>query len=236
MLTLAAAGAVLPGCSAKIEGNLYQNGSAELRVEAALEPQMISLLRRFQALGGASAAGNTPVLDGPAMAQSMTAAPGIASVSFHNTGPAAIAGTIGIFRVDDFLSQPNQAGGSSFITYDPAGMLRLSLDRRSAPQVFKLFSPELKDYLTNLMAPAADVEFQKEIHTKKEYLEMLGFIYPAGLVQEIAAARISALLDFPGPVTGVQGGGAQGRQARFSIPLIDVLVLETPLVYEVRWR
>jgi len=37
-------------------------------------------------------------------------------------------------------------------------------------------------------------------------------------------------------VQSVRGGTFSGRRAEFSIPLVDILVMETPLSYEVVWR
>jgi hypothetical protein len=55
------------------------------------------------------------------------------------------------------------------------------------------------------------------------------------LAEEIAAARISITIDFPRPVREVKGGAARDRRASFDLPLIDLLVLEQPLIYEVIW-
>jgi hypothetical protein len=55
------------------------------------------------------------------------------------------------------------------------------------------------------------------------------------LAEEIAAARIPITIEFPRPVREVRGGTARDRRARFDLPLIDLLVLEEPLVYEVTW-
>jgi hypothetical protein len=52
----------------------------------------------------------------------------------------------------------------------------------------------------------------------------------------MATATVRAVIDFPGPVQSAQGGTFSGRRAEFNIPLLDILVLETPLSYEIRWR
>jgi hypothetical protein len=231
---LAISGAVFfSGCSARLEGTLQQNGSGELKLEAALEPRMTALIRRFQAMGNTPAA-NANILDGPAIARSMAAAPGIAAASLHNNGSGAIAGTITISQADALLTLPSSAGGSTgaFISYSPDGSLRASLDRNSVPRLLTLFSADLSGYLSALMAPVVT----GETLTKEEYLGLVASMYGNQLKDEIAASRIDAVIEFPGLITAIQGGTSQGRQARFSIPLADALVLERPLIYEVRWR
>ena len=60
-------------------------------------------------------------------------------------------------------------------------------------------------------------------------------IYGRSLADEIAAARITVLVEFPRPLTSVRGGTASGTRVEFDIPLVDLMVLETPLNYEVNW-
>jgi hypothetical protein len=174
----------------------------------------------------------------------MAAAPGITEVSLVNTGPAAVRGHIRIFPVDAFLALPAGGSGGSvrppaFIVYEarrespPApGRLTITLDRESAPRILSLLSEEVTAYLSALMAPAVTGERL----SKADYLEQVGWVYGRTVANEIAAARITARLDFPGPISSIRGGTFSGAQARFELPLVDLLVLETPLEYEVRWR
>jgi hypothetical protein len=93
-------------------------------------------------------------------------------------------------------------------------------------------SPDIASYLEALMAPIATGE---ELG-KAEYLRLVTSIYNRAISDEIALSRIRAAIDFPGPITNVRGGNFSGRRAEFDIPLLDILVLDTPLSYEVQWR
>jgi hypothetical protein len=93
-------------------------------------------------------------------------------------------------------------------------------------------SPDIVAYLSALMAPLATGEAM----TKKEYLALIASIYGSGIADEIAAAFFNATIDLPGPVQSVKGGTFSGKRAEFAIPLVDLLVLEKPLTYEVVWK
>ncbi|MCL2270537.1 MAG: hypothetical protein FWC24_04250, partial [Treponema sp.] len=108
-------------------------------------------------------------------------------------------------------------------------VINLSLD--SGPEILTLISPEVNAYLAALMAPLAT----GEALNKAEYLMLVRSIYGRGIADEIASAQIRAFIDFPGPVKSVKGGTFSGRRAEFTIPLLDILVLEKPLGYEVMW-
>ncbi|MCL2068011.1 MAG: hypothetical protein FWG99_11190 [Treponema sp.] len=221
---------ILPlfSCTARIAGPLNADGSAELSINASLEPRTAALIRGFAALSGAPM--STNVLDGANIALSMSATPGVDSVSFNNTAPATIEGTMKISKIDDFLA----GGGGSFISFEQTrsgGHCIISLSLETGPEILNLLSPEITDYLTVLMAPLATGESM----TRAEYLADVRAVFSNIISDEIARSRLRASITLPGIVTSARGGTFSGRRADFDIPLIDLLVLETPISYEITW-
>jgi hypothetical protein len=167
----------------------------------------------------------------------MAASPGVASVALRNRTPSAVEGPVKISRIGDFLRRGMAAGDTAgFITFEqtsPSGgrcSVRIGLD--SGPQILTLISQDIVDYLGALMAPIAT----GEAVTKAEYLDLVASVYGRGIADEMSTATVRAVIDFPGPVQSAQGGTFSGKRAEFNIPLLDILVLETPLSYEIRWR
>jgi hypothetical protein len=237
LLYLGAVLLLFPSCAARITGTLEAGGSGEFEVSASLMPRISLLIRSLSAVLGDGAAPEH-IIDGEAIAQSMSAAPGIASVSFRNAGAAAIEGPVKISRLEDFLSVASGSGGAKkgFITLErasPGGQSRctITIDRESGPEILSLISADVSDYLSALMAPIATGEQL----SREEYFELVASIYGQPIADEISQASIRAFIDFPGPVSAVRGGTWTGRRAEFTVPLADLLVLETPLVYEVWW-
>ena len=234
-LVLILAACVFASCAARISGPLKADGSAELQVSAALEPRMASLVRSLAAVALAGAA-DGPILDGPAIAHSMSTAPGISSLAFKNSAPAAIEGSVQVSQIGELLGSGGADGaGGGFISFEQGpsgGRCLIGLNRETGPRVLSLISPEIAAYLEVLMAPLAT----GEALTKAEYLVLVGAVYGKGIADEIAQSAIRVSIDFPGPVRNVRGGTFSGSRADFTIPLPDLLVLETPLSYEVVWR
>ncbi|MCL2721254.1 MAG: hypothetical protein FWD47_07945 [Treponema sp.] len=218
----------LYSCAARIEGSLAADGSAVLSVNMSLENRMASLIRSLSDIGGQS---NAPILDGPAIARSMAEAPGITSVTFRNTSPSAIEGQIRISRINEFLSPANGRGFITFEQTTSGGRFEVNINRQTSPIIIEMLSSEISDYLNALMSPLAS----GEVMTKQEYLEIITTFYNRGISDEISSSRIRVTIDFPGTITNIRGGTSSGRRANFDISLLDLLVLETPLVYEVRW-
>jgi hypothetical protein len=82
------------------------------------------------------------------------------------------------------------------------------------------------------MAPIATGEAM----TRSEYLALVASVYGKAIADEIASSSIRASVNFPGTIQRIKGGNFSGRRADFDIPLLDILVLETPLSYEVVWK
>jgi hypothetical protein len=162
----------------------------------------------------------------------MSNAPGIASVSFTNTASAAIEGPLRISAIGDFLAVGSRGG---FITFEQAsqgGRCVISINRETGPQILGLLSSEITGYLEAIMAPLATGEKL----SKTEYLEEVSVVYGKAVSDEIAGSRIRASIDFPGQVASARGGTFSGKRVEFNVPLLDLLVLETPVSYEVVWK
>ena len=219
-------------CAARIEGVVNEGGAAELSLKTSLEPRTTALIGSLQGFLGD--ARDAPILDGPAISRSMAASPGVRAVNLKNSGSAALDGTISISNIGDFLAKSGSK--TKFIDYtqgQTAGSsgIVITLDKDSAPVLISMLSSEVEDYLSALMAPAV----LGDTITTREYLDMVASVYGRALASEIAAARIKAFIDFPRPIKSILGGTYSGNRAEFEVPLVDILVLEQPLRYELSW-
>jgi len=217
-------------CAARIDGALAADGSASLTVSMSIMPRMAAMIRAFSAAGGGQA--DSPVLDAPSIQRSMSGAPGIASVTLRNTTAATIEGNVRISQINEFLSA---AAGTNFITIEQTGRngrCEININSANGNVILESLSPQIADYLNSLMAPIVTGE---EL-SKDYYLDLITTFYNKAISDEIADSKIRASIEFPGNITSVRGGTFAGRRANFEIPLIDILVLERPLVYEVRWN
>ena len=222
--------AVLPffSCSARINGPLNADGSAALQINASLEPRTAALIRIISAATGSA---DALIIDGPAIARSMSAAPGVASVSFVNTAATVIEGEARISRIGEFLAS-DRRNFISFTQSSTGGHCLISINRETGPEILALLSPEITDYLSALMAPLATGESLN----KTEYIFLVSSVFSRAIADEISNSGIRASVTFPGIISSVKGGTFSGRRADFDIPLLDLLVLETPLSYEVNWN
>ncbi|MDR1466693.1 MAG: hypothetical protein LBI40_03645 [Treponema sp.] len=229
---------LLSACSAQITGVISEDGAAELSIQSGLHPSMTELIHSLFKIGGAA---SQNVIDANSINSSLRTSKGVKTIRFRNVTSSAIEGTLSLSNVNDFLSIAGQH--SQFLTFDPQnGRLVVALDRTSAPRIISLLSPDIVDYLSCIMAPAALEDYQY-IQTKAQYLDELQNFFgsfrdkklAASLISDIKKASVHIAIDFPKDVKSVKGGRFSGKRAEFDAPLLDLLTLETPLTYEVRW-
>ena len=222
----------LASCATNIDGLVREDGSAAITLQTSLEPRTIALVRSIRGFLGETT--DAPILDGAAISRSITEAAGVSSAALTNTSPTALAGSIALANVDDFLAAAGTA--EQFINFTSgaapgSSSIVITLDRNTALALIANLSPELAEYLSVLMAPV----ITGENITRQHYLNLLAMVYGRALSDEIAAARVHASIQFPRTITTIHGGTAAGNRAEFDIPLVDLMVLEHPLRYEIRW-
>jgi len=216
-------------CNAKIAGPLDAKGQAAFTISMSLLPRMTDLIRKLNDAGGSE---RSEILSAAEIANSLKNAPGVESITLKNTAAQSVEGQIKVSKVGDFLSG---SAGVRFIEFNQSsggGSCAININRQTAPEILSHFSREIRDYLEVLMAPIATGDEM----SKAEYLRLVNSFFNKSISDEIASSKINAAVDLPGQVTSVKGGTFSGRRAVFDIPLIDILVLETPLQYEVKWR
>lgn len=225
----------LTACSAKIDGNLFSDGKADVSLSMTLEAQTASLISNLS-----PSPADGPLIDARGFVRALQSAPGVETVSLSNPSPRTLAGTLAIRSVAAFLNaRTNAADGKAifvqFIQYDSTssgGHLRLTLDRNNGPATLALFSQDVTDYLSALMAPIATGEKLSQ----GTYLNLVSGMYGAAVAEEIKRARIGVTLRVPGPVTSVVGGTYSGKSVILDIPLAALLVLDNPVVYDIWWK
>jgi hypothetical protein len=223
----------LSSCGAAITGRLERGGAGDFDVSASLTPAVAAKMRDVMVLSGGAPNGAGPLINAPEIALSMSTAPGVARVSFRNTGPASLEGSVRVAKAGEFLAPPGAAGFISFTEHaDGGGRAAITLNRETAPAMLGLISPDVTYYLHFLFAPIAT----GDTLSRDEYLEQVGLFHGPTVAGEISRALIRVSVELPGPLVSVRGGSFSGRRAEFIIPLVDLLVLEHPLDYEAVWR
>jgi hypothetical protein len=222
-------------CSARLDGEIHSDGRMEFTLKSTLLPNMSRLLKSFSANSGGQ------IFDAAMINRNFASMPGIESSALRSVGQDGLEGRIVVASMTGLLEHSSETfasknAGKKFSAivwkHSPSGgTLTLNINMDTGQELLLLISPDMVDYLSALMAPIAT----GEVTGRDAYLELVASVYGKALADEILKAAFLLKLDFPGPVEGVRGGTGKGSRAEFTIPLIDLLVLDRPLHYEVRW-
>lgn len=113
--------------------------------------------------------------------------------------------------------------------------LTLNLSPATLRALYASMDEQTRGYVDLFMAPV----FTGEAMSGEEYTALIASVYGKDLAQEIAAARMEITLTAPKgeKVASCSNADAKlsGRRAQFAIPLLDLLVLETPQTYRITW-
>jgi hypothetical protein len=232
---------VFLGCETNITGSIENSGRAVLNVNSVFMTNTNALIKKLGGFSNAEGAVDVPIIDADELNKSLTGS-GIEKASFKNVAgnTAALSGEITISKIDDlikdreFIKFEKRSSGSA-----SGGKATFYIDRKNGPGVLESISPELVAYLQVLMAPIADGN-ETDITDKKNYLENITMVWGAAVAKEINSSYITLNLKFPEAVTTISSGGKSigkidGNKAVIKIPLIDLLVLEVPVSYEIIW-
>jgi hypothetical protein len=218
----------LSACNARVEANIQSSGSADFSVNASV----IDALKTVFA--GA--------LDVGEINKTLAALPAVDSAVFKAGKAGSVNGKGQLGSVSGFLAPPASASPAqveamrciSYTKGSKAGTSRLAikLNRTTSPLLVSLLSKKSQSYLSMLAPPV----LMGTTLSEKDYLAQLKvFGYSQAMLDQLKAAVITVTLSFPRKVSGIKGGTAKGKTALFTLPVLDLMLLEKPIEWDVQW-
>lgn len=123
------------------------------------------------------------------------------------------------------------------VSYAPGGKkLTVTITREALNAAADSLSPDMRDYVELLMAPA----FTGETLSESEYLDVIRAAYGNTLAGELEKSRCALSVECPAPPKALVArapvsAAKAGNRASFAIPLVTLLALEKPIVVSVEW-
>lgn len=237
-LVISVFASLLTGCSARMDITLMADGAAHSVVDVAFQEHFMRVLANLSGMS------DEVILDPEAINRALAQAPGIVSSSLGTVSGSQLQGDV---RAHDFNALFAQTGSERLRGLEApasvewreaksgvkrAGSVTFSLDRHNAPIFVSTLSPDIVDYLTALMAPLASGEEMD----KSEYLDSVEALYGPGVAQEIREGRMILTLAVPGKISKASKGSYSGNKLIWELPLLDILVLESPLSLQFEWQ
>lgn len=228
-LVLALATALLAACSGGASATLRADGGLRIQSSASVPAPLAARLRKLANLPEGS-----PLFDFEATRKALAESEGLRLLSLSAADPDSLALTVDIADLEAFLSGPRMAETGAIGLSSGAGWkeLRVSLARGACAPLADLLPGLDPDLVEALSPPALD----PEPITRAEYRRMLAGIIGEKAVVSLEGATLTLKLSAPGPVLASSGGKLEGQTLAVALPALDLLVLEKPIEFSLRWK
>lgn len=220
---------LLGSCAGTASLSLRGDGSLRVQVESTVPSILAARLRSLSGL-----AGGAPLFNAEAARKAAASHEGLKLSSFATTGPDSLSAVMDIADFKAFLAEPRLAAthAATLSSGDGWKELRVRLERGNCGPLIDLLpglDPELLDALS---PPALD----PEPISRAEYRRALAGIVGEKAVASVEAANLVLRIAAPGAVLSSTGGKLEGQTLVVSLPALDLLVLEKPIEFSLRWK
>jgi hypothetical protein len=210
---------------------LDASGSAHVRVE--LHPvfhEYLSVLR--EEAGELGLSGSGEIFDTERIKQSLSELPGVVVYTVSTPTPAELEVDLSFRHVGEVL-EGEETGVAEVVTFSQNGKeksLRFYLDAENYSRIKPLL-PTGEDPILDALGPQPDDPL-----TEQEYLDIVEFALgpegPAVIQESFLEIRFAP----EGEITSYEGGELEGDEVVFRIPLLQFLLLEEPIEYNLSFQ
>jgi hypothetical protein len=239
LLLLAAAalvaGVLLPSCSVKPDVTLNTDGSGEALVRVTVQRFFADYLQDLAEFAGS---GTRPagVFDEKAIRDAFAQRPGVEVRSIRILKPEELELRLAFRSIDDLVRGEGQLTDTGIVTFrNDAGTrtLKLHLDQTNFAKISALLpsSDGSTETILSVFGPQQGVTI-----TEAEYLEAMEFTLGEEGPPAIKASSIDVNVTVNGKLVSQKGGTVKGNTVSFRIPLLQFLMLNQPLDYEIVFK
>ncbi|MHB0897886.1 MAG: hypothetical protein ACYC1A_10100 [Spirochaetales bacterium] len=225
----------LASCSGRLETTIRNDLSARMSMRLEVPETLSARVRQI---------GNIPakaaLFDTPKLKEEFAGRKSIFLVDVSSSSPDSLTSVIWVPDIEAF------AADRSLVPADMIGLkaipaagsqpaqreLSVSLTRENAAAAFTLF-PGIDGKLIDSLSPPA---LEKDPITAAEYrMNLETVIIGKKAMSAFDACALDISITTPKTILSSSGGTAQGQVFKAKIPLFDLLTLEKPIAFAIRW-
>ncbi len=217
-------------CAGKVDTSLLREGGAKVVLKSEI-PQPLAL--RIRDFGRIPA--STPLFDTVTARTSLDARPGVKVESIEAPSKESINATITIADLKRLTSEGDIAESKLASVTKEKGWteLRITLSRANAKSVYRLI-PGIDKRLVEALSPPA---LEEDPVTPAEYrLNLETAVIGKKTMPSFDQAGVDISLKAPSAILSSGGGKVSGSTLSLRVKLFDLLTLEKPIEFWLRWK
>ena len=223
-------------CTMKNSVLLEKDGSGELSFELDLAPYLGEVIEQVQTLmeGDVPETGDS-FFDLEAIRAGFESNEDVVLKTLESPHELSLRGSFSFNRVESMLQKMEEgSAGEKMITFSQSGgvsRMDLKLNRETVNTLMSE-NEAFDNPLTQSFGPSST-----EGMSRSDYLDMMEFAMGEESRMGISDSRLNVTVRTSGKITEQKGGTLiDSNTVRFDIPLLDLLMLETPLQYSLSYR
>jgi hypothetical protein len=224
----------LPGCSVNQSMVIKGDGSGTAGLHVEISKVLRDYFTNLAEVSGSKNAGkNAGIFDLNVIRKSLESRSGVAVKRLAAPSPDSLELEVSFSSVKDAFAAEKGAKGSAVVAFSRDGdkkTLELHLDKGNYAELAVLF-PALSDPVFAGMGPQPN-----ESVTDDEYLQMIEFSLGEQGPPLLKKSFVTLTVRPEGEILSQSGGTLSNGSVVFKIPLIRILVLDSPLDYSVTFK
>jgi len=229
-VAIALAVALLASCAGRVDTTILKDGGARVILKSEIPQQLALRIRDFGRIPA-----TTPLFDPETARSSLDARPGVKVESMDAPTKESINATVLIADMKRLTSEGDIADAKlASITKDKGWTeLRIRLSRDNAKAVYRLI-PGIDKRLVEALSPPA---LEEDPVTPAEYrLNLETAVIGKKAMPSFDQAGVDITIKAPSALLGSGGGKVSGSTLSLRIKLFDLLTLEKPIEFWLRWK
>lgn len=226
----------LLSCSIRPDVTLNPDGSGEALVRVSVQKFFSEYLRDLAEFSGAARPAGVGVFDEKEIREAFAKRPGVTVKSVRVPKPEELEIALAFRSIDDLVRGEKELAETGVVTFRNDGgtrTLRLHLDQKNFAKLAALAPSEdgSTETLLSVFGPQEGVEI-----TEEEYLEAMAFTLGEQGPKAIKDSFVEVNVTVRGTLVSQKGGAAKGNTVTFRIPLLELLLLDTPVDWEIVFK
>ncbi|MDD3981513.1 MAG: hypothetical protein PHT55_04850 [Spirochaetales bacterium] len=225
----------LASCSGRLDATIRNDLSARIALRLDI-PETLSA--RVRQIGGMSA--EAALFDVRKLKEEFSGRESIFLVDVSSPSADALTSVIWVPDVQAFTADTSLVPGGMIElrrlpasgSVPPQRELAVSITRGNAAAAFSLFPGIDRDLMDSLSPPALEAD---PISAEEYRMNLETVIIGKKAMPAFDACALELSITAPKTILSAQGGSAQGQVFKTKIPLFDMLTLEEPVSFYIRW-
>ncbi|HBE45917.1 MAG TPA: hypothetical protein DHU26_10115 [Spirochaetaceae bacterium] len=222
-------------CSGSLDATLKTDGSVRAAVRLDVPDALSGRVRQFVGLGS-----REPLFNTEAVRNQFLGRTSIMLVDASTPSPEVLTSVVWVPNIDALIADTSLVpqGMIQFRKIPAQGSapamreLSVSLSRENAPYMLKLFPGVDKRIVESLSPPALEPD---PVSAAEYRLNLEQVIIGKKYMAAFDACAVDIVITVPRAIAAAAGGSFSGPIFRAKLPLFDLLTLEKPIVFSVRW-